>query len=313
MSAQSLTLQTTEGTGAPSLISDSVRVHLDYDIDDPPPLPEDGNWTRFVCLSDTHSQRFQVPLGDVLLHSGDLTSLGKVRDFIATTEWLRDLPHRTKIIIAGNHDLTLHKEWYAREGYNFHPFGPQNVDTVSELVKGSASKDARIVYLEDEVYEFQAKEGGRRWSVYGCPWTPWFGGWAFNYFSEEAAQFVGIIPKTDILLTHGPPLRVHDLTTRGVVAGCPTILERVSQVQPRLHVFGHIHEGRGATIKTWEQRDAAGGADTDGGAGSHAVTTFVNAANMPMGTDRLLDARGKRRLPGAPGWQPVIVDLRDDA
>lgn len=62
------------------------------------------------------------------------------------------------------------------------------MEAVRELVKGKAAKEARIVYLEDEAYEFQAKEGGRLWSVYGCPWTPYFGGWAFNYRSEDASR-----------------------------------------------------------------------------------------------------------------------------
>lgn len=39
---------------------------------------------RFVCLSDAHSHRFSVPLGDVLLDSGDLSANGKVQDFEIT-------------------------------------------------------------------------------------------------------------------------------------------------------------------------------------------------------------------------------------
>lgn len=120
--------------------------------------------------------------------------------------------------------------------------------------------------------------------------------------SVDNAGVISVIPKTDILLTHGPPLRVHDLATRGVHAGCPALLERVSQIQPRLHVFGHIHEGRGATLQTWDQ--AAVGEGTD-------MTAFVNAANVPLGRG-VYDAEGRRRLPGSSGWQPVIVDLLDD-
>ncbi|KAG8882887.1 hypothetical protein FRB97_007606 [Tulasnella sp. 331] len=64
----------------------------------------------------------------------------------------------------------------------------QSVDAVREFVKGAAAKEARITYLQDEVYKFQAKEGGRWWSVYGCPWTPYFRGWAFNYKPEDAER-----------------------------------------------------------------------------------------------------------------------------
>ena len=73
----------TTGAGNPilPLSSDDVCIYLDYDMTSPPPVPDEGEWTRFVCLIDTHSRRFDVPSGDVLLHSGDLTAQGKVTDF----------------------------------------------------------------------------------------------------------------------------------------------------------------------------------------------------------------------------------------
>jgi hypothetical protein len=59
----------------PPICTPSAIIHEEYEFDKLPPKP-DGNWTRFVCLSDTHSRAFDVPPGDVLLHSGDLTSTG---------------------------------------------------------------------------------------------------------------------------------------------------------------------------------------------------------------------------------------------
>lgn len=72
-------------------------VHLLYsDVNDPPPRPNAPH-TRFICVSDTHSQVFDVPLGDVLLHSGDLSSRGKIEDFQVTLDWLCSLPHKIKM------------------------------------------------------------------------------------------------------------------------------------------------------------------------------------------------------------------------
>lgn len=79
-----------------SLSSPSAIVHLEYDSTSPPPVPS-PEWTRFVCISDTHSRMVHVPPGDVLLHSGDLTAVGTYSDFQRTMEWLGDLPHRTKM------------------------------------------------------------------------------------------------------------------------------------------------------------------------------------------------------------------------
>ncbi|KAG5650279.1 hypothetical protein H0H81_012769 [Sphagnurus paluster] len=102
-------------------ISSSIKslrsvVHLEYEPDTLPPPPSD-QWTRFVCISDTHTRTFPVPDGDVLLHSRDLTNTETVADFQKTMEWLFSLPHKVKIIIAGNHDLALHKEWYDGAGH----------------------------------------------------------------------------------------------------------------------------------------------------------------------------------------------------
>jgi 3',5'-cyclic AMP phosphodiesterase CpdA len=76
-------------------------VYLEYTPSLLPPKPaaeRDGaQWTRFVCVSDTHSRAFSVPDGDVLLHSGDLTNTGTVADFEKTMEWLYGLPHPVKM------------------------------------------------------------------------------------------------------------------------------------------------------------------------------------------------------------------------
>lgn len=34
---------------------------------------------------------------------------------------------------------------------------------------GDEARNAGVIYLEDELYEFQTKEGGRTWSVFGSP------------------------------------------------------------------------------------------------------------------------------------------------
>ncbi len=57
---------------------------------------------------------------------------------------------------------------------------------------------------------------------------------------------------TDVLLTHGPPLGVGDMTAHRRAVGCEELLKAVERIQPKLHVFGHIHEGAGLyrTTKT---------------------------------------------------------------
>jgi len=121
---------------------------------------------RFVCISDTHGmhRRIHVPVGDVLLHSGDFTSNGKrseVEDFF---QWLTELPHRYKIIIAGNHDVTMQPEFYEENWRRFHL---QKYD--SEAVKRifTSHSYSNIIYLEDSSFELEPNL-----IIYGSPWQP---------------------------------------------------------------------------------------------------------------------------------------------
>jgi predicted phosphodiesterase len=102
-------------------------------------------------------------------------------------------------------------------------------------------------------------------SIYGSPWSPEFYDWAFNVPRGQPSWDIwSKIPNgTDILVTHGPPLGRGDLCSHGGRAGCFDLLEHIQKrVQPRLHVFGHIHEAFGATY--------------DG------TTLYVNASNLDL-------------------------------
>lgn len=81
------------------IISKDARVYLHYDVENPPPSPGD-DWTRFICLSDTHSNIYPVPDGDVLLHSGDLSSWGHLSQLKRTMTWLTSLPHPVKMYVS---------------------------------------------------------------------------------------------------------------------------------------------------------------------------------------------------------------------
>ncbi|KIJ66659.1 hypothetical protein HYDPIDRAFT_127870 [Hydnomerulius pinastri MD-312] len=297
------------------LATHNGTIYTAYDPTNPPPHPGEG-YTRFVCISDTHSQTFEVPEGDVLLHSGDLSKLGRYEDLEVTMNWLGELRHPVKIIIAGNHDLPLHEDWYRTQGWKkFHSQdGIENVSKIRTLV----AEKPGIIYLQDQKYTFRVHEGRREWTVYGSPWQPWFFGWAFNYLPGDASTHINKIQEVDILLTHGPPRNIRDLTLTNGHVGCPTLLAHLSKMQkpPLLHVFGHIHEARGALAHPWDNQsttttvegspvNAEGGPRE--GVGEARETIMVNAANMPMGRNL------KYLLCGGPGFQPVIVDILDSA
>ncbi|KAJ6532766.1 Metallo-dependent phosphatase-like protein [Mycena vulgaris] len=243
------------------LTSRTSVVQLEYSPETgPSPKPEaptesGAQWTRFVLLSDTHTRTCSVPEGDVLLHTGDLTQMGTLKELKTTMDWLYALPHPIKIIIAGNHDSVIHREWYEANWQDLflHRSNdePESAESVLDLLKGPRAVAANVVYLEDEEYKFRVREGGKEWSIYGSPWSPNFGTWAFGYEREDAEALISKFPKTDILLTHGPPRNIMDFTNSKDRAGCATLSARLPELKPKLHVFGHIHEARGAHLHHW--------------------------------------------------------------
>jgi Icc-related predicted phosphoesterase len=173
-----------------------------------------------VCVSDTHGHHdaTDVPAGDVLIHAGDLTMFGTPDEVDAFDAWLGNLPHRHKVVVAGNHDWCFQRS-------------PAE----------ARRRLTNAIYLEDE----SAEVAGLK--VYGSPWQPWFLDWAFNLQRgpELAAKWALIPADTDVLVTHGPPEGIGDLTRHWYHVGDADLLERVQEVKPKLHVFGHIHEAGG--------------------------------------------------------------------
>ncbi|KAJ6469432.1 Metallo-dependent phosphatase-like protein, partial [Mycena sanguinolenta] len=307
-------------------------VQLEYPLQAPLPKPHSSadttsTWTRFVLLSDTHAGIFPVPDGDVLLHSGDLTRSGTFRDLSRTMEWLYALPHPVKIIIAGNRDFGLDRAWYnenwKKTGRNGKPAPPE---PISELLTGPRAVAANIIYLGEEEYKFRVRPEGREWSVYGSPLSPNFRSRvrAFGYDELDAEGVVSAFPKTDILLTHGPPYNLLDITKTDARAGCPALAAHLATLRPRLHVFGHIHEARGAYVHLWATGEdpRAQNASQIGNSSAQLEeniaeetvpageqTVFVNASNWPTGPNATRS--GEPVNVGGPGVQPIVVDLLD--
>ena len=182
---------------------------------------ERGGWMKIVCISDTHLQGWpELPDGGVLVHSGDATLRGTLDEIGMFAGRMARAPHKYKIFVAGNHD------W----GFQMRPAGSRAI-----------LKDFGITYLQDSGVTI---DGIKFW---GAPWQPWFNSWAFNLPRGEALRekWDLIPPGTDVLITHGPPFGVMDWVDRGEHVGCEELRDAVLRVEPRLHVFGHIHNGYG--------------------------------------------------------------------
>jgi Icc-related predicted phosphoesterase len=182
---------------------------------------------KIACFSDTHGlhRRVKVPDADLLIYAGDFMTDGydlrEVKDF---GEWLSSQPHKYKVWIAGNHDRAIERDCYlAMEHF------------------------VGCYYLENSGINIEGLK------LYGSPVQPEFCNWSFNVpRGPEIRKYWDMIPlDTDILVTHGPPMGYLDTShpTNPVYKnnhlGCRDLADKVREVKPKLHIFGHIHGGYG--------------------------------------------------------------------
>lgn len=171
---------------------------------------------------------------------------GQAYEIAQFNAWLGRQRFKHKIVIAGNHDRLFERN---------------KADAESILTAAT--------YLQDQAIIIDGIK------FYGSPWQPEFFSWAFNLPRGQAlADKWKLIPdNTDVLITHGPPYGILDLSgyapaqalrakarkdpyhsytnlTPGADwlddhVGCQDLLERVNQVKPKIHCFGHIHHSYG--------------------------------------------------------------------
>ena len=190
--------------------------------------------TKIVVISDTHGQHLgmQIPDGDILIHCGDFCSHGRYIDALRFVNWFGTHPHKHKIFIAGNHDL------YFEQG---------NLSDIDSFLR---MMPAGVHYLQDSGIEL---EGLKFW---GSPVQPTFFNWAFNRDrGERIKKHWDLIPQgTDVLITHGPPYKICDTAPAGnglyKSVGCADLLNATLKIQPKLHLFGHIHFSGGTNLVT---------------------------------------------------------------
>jgi len=170
-----------------------------------------------------------IPEGDVLVIPGDFTNVGAKADVKDFNLWLKEQPCKWKVVIAGNHDWC-----FATKG--------KKKKSPGWLTAG----DDKIIYLQDDEVIIDGVK------FYGSPWQPEFCNWAFNLPRGSALRdkWQWIPNDTDVLITHGPPAGILDVSAYGNERlGCVDLLDRVYKVNPKVHAFGHIHSAYGTEQK----------------------------------------------------------------
>ena len=177
-------------------------------------------------ISDTHTYHdlLKVPRAiDMVIHSGDCSNPRdpynnepEVREFI---DWYKELSPKYKIYVAGNHDSSIEKKLVTKKDF----------------------EDNGIIYLENDYVTIEGLK------IFGSPYTPNFGNWSFMRDRNKLDRFWcdAIHDDTDIVITHGPPKGILDISENRdhqlEFCGDKSLLNKLLQVQPAYHLFGHIH------------------------------------------------------------------------
>ena len=121
---------------------------------------------RIVCISDTHglhnsmTNYNKLPEGDILIHSGDFSNIGRKSEIIDFISWLhRQLDRFNHIVfIAGNHDRGMDFQFVETKSSVGHikVYNESDLDDVSVimdkpdwLLDAINYLDKRIHYLEN--------------------------------------------------------------------------------------------------------------------------------------------------------------------
>ncbi|MDB9741831.1 metallophosphatase domain-containing protein [Akkermansiaceae bacterium] len=174
--------------------------------------------TSLCLIADTHCKHRElvIPECDILIHAGDFCRFHKDDERVLNDvdSWFAEVPAKHVICIGGNHDF---------------------------LLQSGEFSFTNATVLEDSLVELEGL------SFYGSPRCPELVNFAYYATDEELLERWGKIPSgIDVLITHTPPHGILDVPSSGNYhLGCPHLMAELKRIQPRLHVFGHIHASHG--------------------------------------------------------------------
>ena len=181
---------------------------------------------KLWLISDTHNQHasLNVPHDvDAVLHCGDESESGNAwlnePESRAFFSWFCQLDIPAKFFVPGNHSTAIEQGLITPNDY------------------------PDITFLIHQQTEWRGLQ------IFGSPYTPMFFNWSYMKPRPELEPIWQTIPAgIDILITHGPPKGVLDVTKdfetrKPVHVGSLSLTKHVEErIKPKLHAFGHIHD-----------------------------------------------------------------------
>lgn len=184
---------------------------------------------RILHISDTHclERNLVIPPDlDMIIHSGDCSNVRDIyrneHEVMAFLNWFGDLDVKNKVMCFGNHD------------------GSVQAGLVSE--REFKSRDIHVLNNSSTIID--------GYNIWGSPFSPAYGDWSYMVRRADMHDLWRLIPDdADIVVTHGPPKGILDLTRDGFSkleqVGCASLRKRVLELDLKLFCCGHIHNCKG--------------------------------------------------------------------
>lgn len=281
--------------------------------------PKDRISTRLLIISDTHAEAFpdgQAPTMpvDVAIHCGDLTEESKLEEYAISLKLLQGVQAPLKLAIAGNHDFSLDTNAFQRILQSSALSSQDDEAVVSEYGKYGQAEAmfaaSGITLLSEGTHNFTLQNGARL-VVYASPYTPSkSAGWGYQYIPKPVTHATSsasgsahtetypddghiwaITSTTDIAITHSPPHGLLDRTQDAVRGGAHGLFAAVERARPRLHCFGHIHEGWGAKLVAWRnEKNEKNNSQTPTIAGEQGERPASHLTHIDNGASTLIES-----------------------
>lgn len=264
--------------------------------------------TRILVISDTHGEdlqhQLQIPF-DLVIHCGDLMEGSTLAEMHQAIQLLSSFDAPLKLIIAGNHDFTLDDGAFRAKTADLLCVSSTNQTLLDQtygaigharaLFMSESATRAGLVLLDEGLHDFDLANGAHL-RLYASPYTASNNDWSFAYGPQQG--HVWQTGDADVVITHGPPRGILDMTDDRVRAGDPTLFAAVARTRPQLHCFGHIHESWGGRLVTWKDRHSEEQpsylTDIDGRA-SYVVETLARVIPTRKDSTELVAEKQRRR------------------
>ena len=143
---------------------------------------------RVVCISDTHEEfPEEMPEGDILIHTGDITQIffhinfffypknrkiGSKKRLEEFHNWMGKQNYKHKLVIAGNHDLSLDKHFSKESVTKRLNYFKEKFKPTYEVTEEDITYDEEFIrnfknftYLENETIEIEGLK------IYASPYS----------------------------------------------------------------------------------------------------------------------------------------------